>query len=103
MINFFSLKSWFISECGAELLNDESCWLIVDECLFILFKFDIVVNDDAVGLFIIFDICGNSIDADLFVIEVLKFSLNGVCALAIAVWIILDDDKGVSLLTKLKY
>jgi hypothetical protein len=33
----------------------------------------------------------------------LKFSLNGVCALAIAVWIILDDDKGVSLLTKLKY
>jgi len=103
MINFFSLKSWFISECGAELLNDESCWLIFDECLFILFKFDIVINDDAVGLFIIFDICDNSTDADLFVIEVLKFSLNGVCALAIAVWIILDDDKGVSLLTKLKY
>jgi len=103
MINFFSLKSWFISECGAELLNDESCWLIVDECLFILFKFDIVINDDAVGLFIIFDICDISTDADLFVMEVLKFSLNGVCALAIAVWIILDDDKGVSLLTKLKY
>ncbi len=114
MISFFSLKSWFVSERKTKLSNDESCWLIFDEYLFILFKFPIVINGDDVGLwsnndddddvddtaeiFIRFDNCVNSTDEDLFVIDELEFSI-------IAVWWWwwwwkLDDDGGVSRLTK---
>lgn len=45
-----SEKSWFASERETKLNNDESCWLIFDECLVILFKFPIVINGDVVGL-----------------------------------------------------
>lgn len=109
--NFFSIKSWFISECGTNWQNDESCWLIFDEYLFILLRFALDINgdfvglwgkndDDAVGVLIVVDIGDNSTNADLLVIEELQFSSNSVFVLAFAVWWILDDDKGVSRLTK---
>ncbi len=109
MKNFFSIKSWFISGRKTKLNNDESCWLIFDENLFILFKFpidmiddDVVLwtdnddVDDAVGIFIRFANGVNSADADLFVIDEFEFSI-------IAVWWgwwKLDEDEDVSRLTK---
>lgn len=48
--SFFSVESWFVSDRKVAVNDDESCWLRLDEYLFILYRLPIVINGDDVGL-----------------------------------------------------